>query len=58
MFKLLQEHGKPVYVSCPADEVERLAGELDPRGLVLQTDPGTPARADELARIVSRFHAK
>ena len=28
MFRLLQQHRKPVYVSCPSGEVERIAGEL------------------------------
>jgi hypothetical protein len=53
MLRMVQGLGRPLYVVCPVDEVERLAGELDPRGTVLAIHSSiTPQEADRLERIV------
>lgn len=57
MLRLLQAAKKPILIICPADEVEALAGELDPRGLALWPEGvTTPQQADALAaRVAARF---
>ena len=55
MLKMFQKAGKPVYVSCPAHEVEGLIDSLDPKGLAIS--PGgveTPEQADELMELIQR----
>ena len=55
MLRSLQQAGKPIYVVCPAAEVEILAGELDPAGLLLAPEGvGSPQKADALLEVVIR----
>jgi hypothetical protein len=54
----IQRAGKPLYVYCPPAEVERLCGELDPGGLVLNAgEVESTATADRLARVAERSGA-
>lgn len=55
MLRMLQRAGKPILVMCPAEEVEALAGALDPRGLALcPSGVATPADADAMAERLER----
>jgi hypothetical protein len=55
MFRMIQKHGKPLWIETPYDEVETLVGELDPRGLALRVeDARTPRRADRLRELVEQ----
>jgi hypothetical protein len=57
MLKRFQRNGKPVYVVCPKEEVEQIASELDPSGLVIAPDGvETPKEADALFEAVLRRH--
>jgi hypothetical protein len=50
MLKMLQAAGKPIFVSCPVEEVPELLRKLDPRGLCLgPSGIKSPAHADEVA---------
>jgi hypothetical protein len=54
MLRTIQDAGRPLYVVCPAGEVERLASELDPRGTVLAIHSAiSPHEADRLEEIVT-----
>ncbi len=58
MLRMLQEHGKPILVVTPEDEIEAVCQALDRRGLALWIEgPSSVARADELAAMVRRFPA-
>lgn len=53
MLRRILSARKPLVLFCPQEEVERLAGELDPRGLALIPEGvADPREADELARRV------
>jgi hypothetical protein len=55
MFRAIQSRSVPLFIDAPRDEVERLSGELDPRGLAIRvTGIGSPAEADALADLVAR----
>ncbi len=53
LLKRIQAARKPLLVFTPHQEVERLAGDLDPRGLAIWVDDvSTPAEADAAFRAV------
>lgn len=53
MLRKVQEAGKPLILACLSAEVEKLCGELDPRGLALMPwDVDSTKKADKLMRIV------
>ncbi|MHC4481010.1 MAG: hypothetical protein ACYS1C_08605 [Planctomycetota bacterium] len=55
LLRRVLEAGKLLYISCEADEVERLLRELPHRGLLLDTRCATPLEVDELLAMVARL---
>jgi hypothetical protein len=50
---MIEAHLKPILIITPAEEVERIAKTLDPRGLaILVTGVQSPRHADQLESIV------
>lgn len=51
MFRMFQEHKKPLFIECPYDEVKQLARELDPSGCAIRVSSLTSQeQAAELIR--------
>ncbi len=57
MFRMIQSHKVPLFVETPYDEVEKLVGELDPRGLAIRVSGvGSPKEADTLLKLIEQMY--
>jgi len=49
LFKMIQQHGTPLFIECPVSEVRQLAQKLDPTGVAIRVlDLRSTEEADEL----------
>ncbi len=58
MFAKVQQAGKPLWVFCPADEVNILCDALRPEGLGIVTSTSTPAELDDLFAQFCRHYGR